>query len=89
LSVPPPPAPGAEESSAREDPAVEVGRLIARARQAQGLSQAELARRTGQRRELVGRIERGQANPTLVVLIALAGGLGYAIEELVGRECRP
>ena len=79
----------AEGSRSGEDTAVEVGRLIARARQAQGISQAELARRTGLRRELVGRIERGQANPTLAVLATLAGGLGYAIEELLARRCRP
>lgn len=89
MTAPPAPGPSADGARAGEDTAVEVGRLIARARQTQGLSQAELARRTGLRRELVGRVERGQANPTLVVLIALAGGLGYAIEELVGRECRP
>ena len=89
MTAPPAPGPSAEGARDRDDTAVEVGRLIARARQAQGLSQAELARRTGLRRELVGRIERGQANPTLVVLIALAGGLGYAMEELLARECLP
>jgi len=88
LTAPPAPGPSAGERD-RDDTAMEVGRLIARARQAQGLSQAELARRTGLRRELVGRIERGQANPTLVVLIALADGLGYAMEELLARECLP
>ena len=89
MTAPPAPDPGAVEPDPREGTAAGLGRLVMEARQARGMSQAQLAHRAGLRRELVGRIERGQANPTLVVLISLADGLGYTIEELVGRECRP
>lgn len=46
------------------------------------LSQRELARRSGLRRELVGRIARGQANPSISAVFKLAHGMGVSLREL-------
>jgi transcriptional regulator with XRE-family HTH domain len=46
------------------------------------LSQRELARRSGLRRELVGRIARGQANPSMTAVIKLVHGMGLSLREL-------
>lgn len=58
------------------------------------LSQRELARRSGLRRELVGRIARGQANPSITAVFKLAHGMGVSLAELGealehGRRAEP
>ena len=48
-----------------------------------GWSQEELAHRAGKHWTYVGRIERGERNPTLEVIADLAKGLRVRISELI------
>jgi DNA-binding XRE family transcriptional regulator len=59
-----------------------VGERIKALRVANALTQEVLAERCGIFRTYLSRIESGSANPTLVVLVALAGALEVAPSEL-------
>jgi transcriptional regulator with XRE-family HTH domain len=61
----------------------QFGHLVRRRRLAAGLSQEELAARTGVSRNYVGMVERGEANPTLLVLRDLAIALGTSMSVLI------
>lgn len=56
---------------------------LRRRREREGISQAELARRADIRPDYLGRIERGEADPRMTVLLALAAGLGMTLRELL------
>ena len=60
-----------------------VGATVRRLRKEQGLSQEELAERSGLHRTFVSQIERAVKNVTLVSLDRVAQGLGVALRELV------
>ena len=51
-------------------------------RQAKGLDQAELAALVGVRRETIGRLEKGQYNPSLKLAMDLAQVFGARVEDL-------
>jgi transcriptional regulator with XRE-family HTH domain len=55
------------------------------ARIAQDLSVNALAERSGVSRAMIGKIERGEAQPTAVLLGRLSGALGLTLSELVAR----
>ncbi|WP_328526056.1 helix-turn-helix domain-containing protein [Kribbella sp. NBC_00359] len=55
------------------------------ARVAQDLSVNALAERSGVSRAMIGKIERGEAQPTAVLLGRLSGALGMTLSELVAR----
>ncbi|WP_395816139.1 helix-turn-helix domain-containing protein [Devosia sp.] len=55
-----------------------------RLREAQGISQEDLADRAGVHRTYVSGVERGVRNPTVTVLEKIAGALGEPLTELVG-----
>jgi transcriptional regulator with XRE-family HTH domain len=55
------------------------------ARRARGLSVSELAERSGVSRAMIGKIERGAAQPTAVLLGRLSGALSITLSELVAR----
>ncbi|TDD26677.1 XRE family transcriptional regulator [Kribbella turkmenica] len=55
------------------------------ARVAQDLSANALAERSGVSRAMIGKIERGEAQPTAVLLGRLSGALGMTLSELVAR----
>lgn len=55
---------------------------LRRLRERQGISQAALAQRAGIRPEHLGRIERGEADPRMSVVLMLAGELGVSMLEL-------
>lgn len=59
------------------------GRQIRRRREAAALSQEELAARTNLSRNYVGMIERGETNPTLIVLNDLAAALDTTMSALI------
>lgn len=61
------------------------GRALAQVRQEAGLSQEELAHRSGLHRTYVGGLERGERNPTLMTVLALAKGLGMPPSTLLKR----
>ena len=65
------------------DPRKALGLRIKQLRADFALTQEELAERSGLFRTYMSRIESGLANPTLMVLHALAQGLGVNIAELL------
>lgn len=59
-----------------------VGREIARIRAARGISQERLAELASLHRNYVGLVERGERNPTLKTLIAVAEALDVSLAEM-------
>ncbi|PZS12948.1 MAG: LacI family transcriptional regulator [Pseudonocardiales bacterium] len=55
------------------------------ARLARGLSASDLAERSGVSRAMIGKVERGEAQPTAALLGRLSGALGMTLSELVAR----
>ena len=64
----------------------DVGALLLRSRQAKGLSQRQLATRTGIANATISQIEAGKANPTIAVLERIAGGLGIGVTDLLAER---
>jgi transcriptional regulator with XRE-family HTH domain len=60
-----------------------VGRNAARLRQAAGLTQEQLAERSGFSQQYISKLEKGGRNPTVVTLYELAEGLGATPGDLV------
>ena len=60
-----------------------VGRNFARLRQASGLTQEEIAARSGFSQQYLSDLERGRRNPTVITLYELAQALGASHVELV------
>lgn len=58
------------------------------ARLARGWSASALAERAGVSRAMIGKIERGQAQPTAALLGRLSAALGMTLSELVARAER-
>ena len=61
---------------------VRFGDAVRKARGQAGLTQEDLADRSGLDRSYVGGIERGERNPTLAVIVKLSTGLGIELDEL-------
>jgi len=61
-----------------------VGLNVKRLREAQSISQEDLADRAGVHRTYVSGVERGVLNPTITVLEKIAGALAAPLAELVG-----
>lgn len=59
------------------------GRLVRRRRELLGLTQEELGHRSAVSRNYIGMVERGETNPTLIVLQSLAGAMGTTMVDLV------
>jgi len=59
------------------------GEKVRKLRRARGLSQEELAFRAGIHRNYLGGIERGERNPALDNIAAIAKALGVDLSELV------
>lgn len=60
-----------------------VGRNAIRLRKAAGLTQEQLAERSGFSQQYISRLEQGRRNPTVVTLYELASALGVSHVELV------
>jgi len=58
------------------------GERVRELRQAKGLSQEELAFKSGVHRTYLGGIERGERNPSLKNISAIAEALGVQLSEL-------
>jgi transcriptional regulator with XRE-family HTH domain len=58
------------------------GKRLRELRLARNLSQEELAFKVGVHRTYLGGIERGERNPSLRNLAAIADGLGISLSEL-------
>ena len=68
-----------------------VGEEVRERRRALGLSQIALAHEADIHPNVVGRLERGDYNPTLTILQLLAKPLGAPLSELIAaaeRRCR-
>ena len=79
-----------DASSSATEPAEPIDALIARRllalRQAQGLSLAELAERSGVSKAMISKVERAQSSPTAVLLGRLAAGLGVPLAQLLTQD---
>jgi len=62
--------------------AVRLGQKIARQRKALGLTQAELAEKTGMQPETVSRLETGKRSVSLLVMATLCEALGLELHEM-------
>ena len=60
-----------------------VGRNVRRAREAVGMTQEQLAEKSGFTQQYVSGLETGKRNPTIVSLFELAQALGVPHIELV------
>lgn len=60
-----------------------VGRNLARLRREKGLTQEQIAERSGFSQQYLSGLERGRRNPTVVTLYELAQALGVSHTELV------
>lgn len=63
-----------------------IGQRVRTLREGRGWSQEELARRTGRHFTYLGRIERGEQNVTVEVLLEVAAALGTTPEALLASE---
>ena len=59
------------------------GKRVRELRLARGLSQEELAFRVGIHRTYLGGVERGERNPSLKNIAAIAEALGVTLSELL------
>ena len=67
---------------------VALGLLVREKRQSRGISQEELAGRSGLDRTYISGVERGVRNPSLVALLKIAVGLKMSVAQLLdGLEC--
>ncbi len=62
---------------------IRIGEIVRSARHDAGISQDDLADHAGIYRTYLSRIECGQANPTALVLIALAKALNITASDLL------
>jgi transcriptional regulator with XRE-family HTH domain len=65
--------------------AAALGRAVQAIRAETGLSQVQLAERTGLVQSWISHIEHGRRNPTWSNLVRLADGLGVGVAELAAR----
>jgi XRE family transcriptional regulator, regulator of sulfur utilization len=67
---------------------VRIGTEIRRCRQTHDCSQAALAAKAGVHANVVGRIERGTYNPTVMTLESIAAALDASIVDLLRRALK-
>ena len=60
-----------------------VGENFARIRRARGLTQEQVADRSGFSQQYISGLEQGRRNPTIVNLFELAQAIGSSPEELI------
>lgn len=60
-----------------------VGANFARLRRTQGLTQEQMAERSGFSQQYISGLERGRRNPTVVTLFELAQALGATPGDLI------
>lgn len=76
------PSPQPKKHATSTDPRRQLGLRIKELRTLHGLTQEELADRSGVFRTYMSRIESGQANPTLIMLYQIADAFLVDIREL-------
>ena len=68
--------------------AQKLGKRIRELRNQLGWSLEELAERSDVSRAMLSKVERGENNPTLIVALKIATGLGVTTSQLIGIEER-
>jgi transcriptional regulator with XRE-family HTH domain len=68
-----------------ESVTLSLAKRLRRLRAARGWTQRAAALRMGIGPPLVRRLESGQANPSLAVLLSVADAFGIALNDLLGR----
>ena len=63
-------------------------RVVARHREAGGLSRAALARLAGLHQTYIGLLERGERSPNLDTASAIALALGKSLEEMIAESAK-
>lgn len=63
-----------------------VGRNFARVRRDKGLTQEQVAERSGFSQQYISGLEQGRRNPTIVTVYELAQALGVGYLELLTQE---
>jgi len=71
--------------SRSQEPATDIGSRIKQARMQAGLTQTELAERTGIKRPNIVRIESGKHRPSLDTVEKIAGALNVTVATLVAK----
>lgn len=66
------------------EPAANLARNVRHLRELRGLTQAQVSALADIPRATWAHVETGEANPTLTVLVRVAGALGVTVEELIG-----
>ena len=61
----------------------ELGKIIRLKRESQGLTQIELAQKSGLDRNYIGMVERGERNPSYMSLQKIAHGLGLTVDQMI------
>lgn len=75
----------AQSAARAADLTSSLGRRVAEARRKLGLSQDQLAARSGASKGTIVQIEQGRANPSITSLCRLAIALGMSVEDLVSE----
>ena len=60
-----------------------LGQIIREKREAQGLTQIEVAEKAELDRNYIGMVERGERNPSYLSLIKIAKGLDMPVDQLI------
>jgi transcriptional regulator with XRE-family HTH domain len=79
------PVPTPSPKHALDPVLVALGRAIAAARKAQGVSQEELAHRSEIDRSYMSAIERGTQNPGVMAIVQIARAIGMPVSALFAR----
>ncbi|MDX6622331.1 MAG: Helix-turn-helix domain [Solirubrobacterales bacterium] len=76
-----------------DEPDPELGRVIRRLRETQGLSQADLAKRSQVDLTILSQVEDGAVDPPWATVQAIARGLGVSVkgiaDAVVERQGKP
>ncbi|MBO7129227.1 MAG: helix-turn-helix transcriptional regulator [Prevotella sp.] len=62
---------------------IELGKIIKSKRELKGLTQLELAEKSGVDRNYIGMLERGERNPSYLSLLKIAKGLNIQVFNLI------
>ncbi len=65
------------------NPTMDIGARLFEIREKRGLTQTELARRSGVSQTTIVHVETGQVRPRMATLRRLAKGFGITVEELI------
>lgn len=79
----------AVERTSDETISAALGQRIKALRARFGLTLAQLSQQSGVSRAMLSTIERGEKNPTLPIIVRIAGGFGMSLSNLLGAEPDP